>query len=322
MQTTTLPGTNLAVSTLCFGTADWGTGVPEDRAEELLTDYLDAGGSFLDTAHVYAFWKPGGLGASERTVGRLLERLGARGRVVVATKGGHPDNGPDYPRPADFLSASVLAADVAESLERLGVDTIDLYYLHRDDGRTPAGEIIERLNEHIRAGRVRYLGASNWSVARTSEANEYAARRGLQGFVASQVQWSLAVPQWTPTLDPTTRFVDEETAAFHGRTGDNAEHYTGLPVVAYSATASGYFAGKGKAYETPENALRRGRANEVARQIGATPTQVAVAWLLHQPFPVFPAFSTSSREHLREILGAASLALTPEQVAFLRGGNA
>lgn len=304
-----LSHTNLSVSPLCFGTAEWGTDTPTSQAEALLTDFLAAGGNFLDTAHVYAFWRPGGVGQSERTVGELVRRLDCRDRVVIATKGGHPDAGLDYPRPADFLSASRLAADIRESLERLGTNTIDLYYLHRDDGHTPAGEIIERLNEHVRARTVRYLGASNWSPARIREANEYAAQNSLQGFVVSQALYSYAVPAMEMTTDPTMRFVDEDTDRFHRETG--------LPLVAYSAAANGYFAGKPNGYDTPINVARRQRAQIVGEQVGATPTQIAVAWLLHQPFPIYPAFSSGSHDHLREVVEAVSVSLTPEQITYL-----
>src|SRR5439155_5807796 len=180
--------TDLEVSALCFGAGGFGTSVGGAAAERLVADFLAAGGNFFDTAHCYAFWRANGLGASERELGACLRRLGALDTAVIATKGGHPDMGPDYRRPADFLSRGVIAADLDDSLERLGLDCIPLYYLHRDDGLTPVGEIVETLNEEIGRGRVRYLGASNWSVARIAAANAYAAAHGLRGFVASQVQ--------------------------------------------------------------------------------------------------------------------------------------
>jgi aryl-alcohol dehydrogenase-like predicted oxidoreductase len=312
MQTVAL-SSHLSVSALCFGTADWGTTTPEAKAERLLMAYVEAGGNFLDTAHVYAFWQPNGLGQSERTVGNLVRRLKLQNQVVVATKGGHHDISPDYPRPAHFLAPEVLASDIHESLQRLQMDTTALYYLHRDDGKTPVSEIIDCLNEHIQAGRIHTLGASNWSPARIAEANAYADANGKRGFDVSQIQGSLAVPTWQETADPTVRRLNDEARAFHTQTQ--------IPVVAYSATASGYFARSDddSSYDTPPNQARRERARTVAQTLNATPTQIAIAYLRASPFPVIPAFSTKSEEHLQEILGSVEIALTPEQVAYLEG---
>jgi aryl-alcohol dehydrogenase-like predicted oxidoreductase len=315
MQLLPLPGTDLQVSELALGTAAFGTSLRGGDADRLLAQYLEAGGTFLDTAHCYAFWLEGGSGASERELGASLRRLGAWDRVVVATKGGHPAQGAAYPRPDDFLAPEVLASDVGESLERLGRDRIDLYYLHRDDGRTPVGEIIEALNGQIRQGRLRYLGASNWSVARIAEANSYARERGLQGFVVSQIQGSLAVPTWSTGPDPTTRRLGQEELEWHSGTG--------VPLVCYSATAGGYFSGAGKQnqlYDTPENAARRTRAHALAGEMGCTPTQIALAWLRAQPATVIPLFSTVNAEHLTEALGATQIRLSLEQSRWLRDG--
>jgi aryl-alcohol dehydrogenase-like predicted oxidoreductase len=311
-----LPQTDLEVSPLCLGAGGFGTGIHGAAAERLVGDFLAAGGNFFDTAHCYAFWQENGLGASERELGATLRRLGALDTAVVATKGGHPDMGPDYRRPADFLAPRVIAADLDDSLERLGIDCIPLYYLHRDDGMTPVAEIIETLNAEVARGRVRYLGASNWSVARLAAANEYAARRGFQGFAASQVQWSLAEPNWRPTTDPTTRYVTDEESRWHTAAG--------VPLVAYSATASGYFAGRGHAagnYANAANAARFDRAVELAARLGSTPSQVALAYLMHQPPRVIPLFSTGDPAHLAEALAATRLALSSAQARWLRDGG-
>lgn len=314
-----LPHTDLEVSALCLGMAEFGTDIQNDAADHLAAAYLEAGGNFFDSAHCYAFWKEGGLGASERELGNVLRRL--RGSaddpgVVIATKGGHPDNGPQYRRPDDFLSERVIAADIEDSLNRLGIERIPLFYLHRDDGKTPVGEIIEMLNREIARGRIAHIGASNWSVARIAGANAYAAAHGLHGFVASQTQWSLAQPTWTAGTDPTVRFVTgEEEAAEYTRLG--------VPIVAYSATAGGFFAGRGHdrgGYATPENRARYERAVALSKRIGGTPTQIALAYLMHQEGRVIPLFSTGNREHLAEAVGAAAVTLEPEQVRWLRDG--
>lgn len=310
-----LPNTDLEVSRLCFGTVHVGASLQGADLDRLVSAFMEAGGNFFDTAHCYAFWEPAGAGCSEREFGACLRRLGIRERVFIATKGGHPDGGSAYPRPAEWLSERRLTADVDESLDRMGIERVDLFYLHRDDGNTPVEEIIEALNAQIRRGCVRYLGASNWSVARIEAANAYAARQGLQGFVISQVQWSLATPKWKIGADPTLRYVTDEERVWHQETG--------LPIAAYTATAAGYFAGNtngGSNYDTETNAARRKRAEELAHQLGVTPTQVALAWLLGQDIPTLPIFSTSNLDHLREILNSESLRLSAEQRRWLQEG--
>lgn len=315
MKRMTLPQTDLEVSLLCCGTGSFGTGTRGDETDRLIAAYAGAGGNFYDTAHCYAFWVPNGLGASERELAASLRRLGLLETSVIATKGGHSSGGDAYPRPEACLAPQLVLTDIEESLNRLGVECIDLYYLHRDDGRTPIDEIMETLNSEIRRGRLRYLAASNWSIPRLAAANAYAASKGLQGFVASQVQWSLAEPSWKPGPDPVTRFVTDEEAAWHTESG--------VPLIVYSATANGFFAGAPHSfgtYQSPSNAARRERAEQLATTLDCTPTQVALAYLLHQPMPVIPIFGTTNPAHLTEILGSVNVSLTPEQVHWLKDG--
>ncbi len=316
MKRIKIPHTNLEVSALCYGVGGFGTAAHGELTDNLIAQFLEAGGNFIDTAHCYGFWAKEGQGASERALGDSLRRLGCRDKVVIATKGAHPDGGKDYSRPADFLSAELIANDIEESLERLGVKTIDLYYLHRDDGVTPVAYIMDRLNSEIRQGRIRYLGASNWSAERIAHANRYAAQNGFQGFVASQVQWSLAEPLWKATSDPTPRYVAKEEFEWHSASQ--------LPVVAYSATANGYFAGDGStpgAFVSPVNQVRLNRARELSARLDCTPTQVALAYLMRQPFPTIPLFSTLKPAHLSEALASVEVELSESDVKWLRDGE-
>lgn len=316
MYSVTLPYTPLQVSALCLGTAEFGAYITGENARCLLEEYLYLGGNFIDTAHCYAFWTPAGAGCSEREVGKIIRALGVREQVIIATKGGNPAGGTAYPRPDRYMSPELVARDLAESLDRLQMERVDLYYLHRDDPLVPVDEVIDSLNEHIRAGRVRAIGASNWSTARIEQANRYAVQRGLQGFIISQVQWSLAIPNWKPRADPTTRYVTREDAEWY------AQHK--IPVAAYTATASGYFSGMQKGEEgfgNPANAEKRERVGRLAQQMGVTPTQIALAWLLHQKPTVIPIFSTSNLEHLKECMSAVQVSLTPQQVDWLTYGN-
>lgn len=306
-----LPGTDLSVSALCYGAMGHGTLTDAELRDRLFGLYREAGGNFFDTAHCYSFWVPGGLGASERVLGETVRRADCRDEVIIATKGGHPAAGAAYPRPDRYISPETIASDLDDSLARLGLEVVDLYYLHRDDPRLPAGEIIEMLHGEVQRGRIRYPAASNWTAARIAEANAHAAAHGLAGFVASQPRWNLA--QDNPGGDPTMRTLTPEDAAWHRESG--------LAVTPYTPTAAGYFAGRQvAAFDNPVSQARRERARQLAAELGGTPNQVALAWLLHQPFPVVPIIGTVHPEHLTDALGSVKLALTPEQVQWLETG--
>jgi aryl-alcohol dehydrogenase-like predicted oxidoreductase len=303
---------------MALGVMPWGTKVPLARAMELYEVYRGAGGNVLDTAHIYAAWEEHGQGASERALGEVLRKAGDRRQVIVASKGGHPAE-PFYARPERFLSPEVVKRDIRESLERMGIDMIDLYFLHRDDRRVPVDEIIGMMNEEVSEGRIRYFGASNWSIARMAEANAYATRskEGLMGLVASQPEFSLAqVNGEAPTGDPALRWLTEEDAAWHEQTG--------MPAFCYSPTAKGYFASGGtRGAERFENAVSRGRlarATELAGKLGVAPNQVALAWVLAQRFRAIPILGTGDVKHLREGLESERIALTQDQVKWLRDG--
>ncbi|HEY7090548.1 MAG TPA: aldo/keto reductase [Tepidisphaeraceae bacterium] len=222
---------DLAASAFALGTIYWGTKVLSEDLDRLYDTYRQAGGNVFDSAHVYAFWLPNGIGASERALGEIVRRRGDRKNVILATKGGHPHMDGGYPRPDRYLSPEVIASDIAQSLERLRVETIDLYFLHRDDLRVPVGEIVDILNEHIARGEVTDLGASNWTTARIAAANEYAVAHRKRAFAANQPKYSLAVPN--PSKDPTVAPFTEQDIAWH--TGSK------LPVLAYTPTAAGFF---------------------------------------------------------------------------------
>jgi len=315
-----MDGTDLVLSEICYGTALFGADVCGAAVDTCIRTFRDAGGNFFDTAHGYAYWVAAGAGCSERALGDYMRRNG-KGDIIVGTKGGLPA-ARGYRQTEHWLSPETLESDLSESLERLGVDTIDLYWLHRDDTRLPVGEIVETMNRQIRRGRIRYIGTSNWRTDRIAAANAYASAHGLQGFVANQPQWNLAKFN-TPNPDPATDtsdgkavlYLEEPDLAWHRRTR--------LPLVPYSASAGGYFAtGGARAGESYENPVSRGRlerAQALARELGKTPGQVALAWLMNQDIQVFPIVGPRDPNHLREDLGAADIRLTRDHVARLAG---
>jgi len=315
MRTIDLPGTDLLPTVIGLGTGSFGTAIPEDRALALLDLYAEWGGNFLDTAHVYAAWMPGGEGASERTIGKWLASRGSRRDVVLATKGAHHDLATHAPR----LTADAVRGDLHESLERLGTDHVELYWLHRDDPAVPVGEVLAWLNEHLDAGLLRAIGCSNWSLPRQRAAAEWAEAHDQVGFCASQVRWSLAEHHLPPGDSGSGMCaMDDEMLAAHRRTR--------IPVVAYSPQARGFFSGRyGPAadeaapgfradvqarYGTEANTRRLAAAQALAAERGCTANQVAVAWLLHQDFGVCALTGARTPEQLADSCGAADVSLS------------
>ncbi len=316
MKLTVLGRTELAVAPFCLGMMQFGSQVTGGAIDQLINEYRNAGGNFFDTAHCYCCWLPCGDGTSERLLGDYVQRYGCRDQVVIATKGGHPSM-PNYRVVEDYLSAARIGADIDDSLARLRTDRIDLYWLHRDDPRIPAGEIVDILNAEVRRGRIRYFGGSNWTSERLAEANDYADAHGLAGFVASQPRWHLGTAAEEPAGDK--RFEPGVLLSLSER--DQAWHaQSQLPVIPYSPTGCGFFANNGEkpAGMRTERALSRlAAARQIAVDTGATANQIALAWLRHQPFPVIPILGTSRREHLQDALGAAEITLTAAQMTAL-----
>lgn len=321
MKRQNIPGTNLMVSSFCYGVMQFGAIAKGDDIFRLYHQYCEAGGNFFDTAHSYACWFPGGEMLSERSLGECLRKYGNRNEVVVSTKGGLFNMPPFYPRPDDCMTPQVISSDISDSLERLQVELIDLYILHRDDLRHSAGEIIETLNAEIARGRIKYIGASNWTTERITEANEYAAQHNLQGFVISSPQWNLVVPNhppinWDGSHDTTAHMMTDDDIAWHRKTN--------FAIMPWTPTAYGYIAGattpNAQSFDNPVSRERRQRANTLAQKLSCTPNQIALAYLRSYEFPVFPILGTMNTEHLAESLAADNITLTPQQRDWLIRG--
>ncbi len=308
-----LPGTDLAVSPLCLGGNRFGGELDEGASFALLDAFAERDGNFVDTAHVYADWIPGNApSSSERTIGRWLALRRPRG-FVVATKGGHPPlDDPSTKR----LDAASLKADVEGSLACLGLDALDLFYLHRDDPGRPAVEVLDALERLRSEGLVRHYAASNWSVGRLREARAAATAEGWAGFVASQAEWSLAARN-PGTAAPDLVAMDRDMIALHEETGWAA--------VPYSAQAKGYFDKAGgaldpataRAYDNARNRDTAALLGRIAARSGATPTQVMLASFRHLPFPAVPVVGPRNPGQLAASWAALSLDLGAEDQAQL-----
>lgn len=305
-------------SVICLGTGAFGASVGEQEAFALMDAFLDGGGNFLDTAHNYSDWIPGERSRSEKLIGRWLKARGNRASIVLGTKGGHPDlNNMRVPR----LSSAEIVQDLDESLQFLQTDYIDLYWLHRDDPTRPVAEILETLDGQRRLGKIRGYGCSNWSIARIEEARSYAAKHGLQGFVASQPMWSLAEPNESGISDKTMTHMDDEGFAYHLRTG--------LAAIPYSSQAKGFFTKADtlgydqvpkallSKYGNERNRARLGVAQRIAGERSVSVAQVALGFLVAQPFTTIPIVGCKTLEHLRESMDAADLSLTEGELREL-----
>ena len=315
MRYVEIAGVDRPVSTIGLGTTSSIFGPDgDDRVAELIEAFLDAGGNSVDTAQIY------GSGESERALGRWLEDSGRRDEVFLITKGCHPDvHGDDWPdRPwVPRVTPEAITFDLRESLERLRTEHIDLYLLHRDDESVPPGPLVEALNYEQERGRIAAFGASNWTVDRITEANEYAEQQGLNGFVVNSPGLSLARP--TTMYYPGTLFAEDDTRRWH------ADRQ--FPMLAWSTLAAGFAAGTGtdpsnagvvaRAYFSDENFERRRRAEEIGQEKGFSGLQIALAFVLCQPYPVVALVGPSKIPNLEANLGALDVELTPEEMAYL-----
>ena len=315
MQYGSIAGLAQPVSRLVQGGTMFGGTLDDAASAEVLDAVLALGCTMIDTAHVY------GGGTSERAIGKWLAR-GPRERVLILSKGAHPDaKGPR-------VTPAAIASDLRESLERLQTDYIDLYLLHRDDPRLPVGPLVEALNEHLAAGRVRAIGVSNWSSARITAANTYAALHGLTPLAASSPHYGLAEQHEAPWTDAYTLT----------GTGQAAERdwyvRTQTPVLAWSSLASGFFSGRYHAdrlhemvsgtdemikrvYCSPANFSRLDRARALAAERGVSVAQVALAYSLSQPLNLFALVGAVSGAEYADSAAALDLALTPAELEWL-----
>jgi aryl-alcohol dehydrogenase-like predicted oxidoreductase len=304
-----LPGTDLTVSDLCLGGNVFGWTADEATSFALLDRFIDAVPSrlspFVDTAEMY------GNGVSEEILGRWMAERGLRDRMVVATKASPGEK--EHP-----LSAPEIRAAAERSLRNLQVDTIDLYYAHYDDETTPLEETLTAFDELVRAGKVRYVGASNYSAKRLAEALETSERLGLVRYVALQPHYNLM-----------------ERAAYEGELRDVVAAH-GLGALPYFGLAKGFLTGKYRAGEPIDSPRARGASAyvgekgdrvlaalaEVAGAHGVTGAAVALRWLADQPTVTAPIASGRSVDQLADLLPMQDLVLTEDELRRLTEASA
>jgi aryl-alcohol dehydrogenase-like predicted oxidoreductase len=304
----------LMVPPLCFGGNVFGWTVDQAGGERLLDALMAQGLNFIDTADVYSRWAPGHTGGeSETLIGHWLKARGGRDKVVIATKVGI-----DMGEGRKGLSARYIRAAVDDSLKRLQTDYIDLYQAHIDDTETPLEETLGAFGELIAAGKVRAIGASNYSAERLEQALALSAEHGLPRYESLQPHYNLY-----------------ERGKFEGPTARAClEH--GVGVIPYFSLAAGFLTGK---YRSPADVQgARGGAvkdmlnprgfailaalDAVSAQLGARPAQVALAWLMAQPAVTAPIASATSEAQLQDLVAATTLSLPQDALAALDAASA
>ncbi len=290
------------VPVICLGGNVYGWTLPEAESLHQLDRALDAGLNFIDTADMYSRWVPGHQGGeSEAIIGKWLKKTGRRKDVIIATKLGL-EMGPGK----SGLGAKYIPQAVEDSLRRLQTDYIDLYQAHTDDPNTPLEETLGALDKLVKAGKVRFIGASNYSGARLAEAIEISRKNGLAEYVSLQPHYNLV-----------------ERKAFETDLLPVVQRYQ-VGVIPYFSLAAGFLTGKYRPNaETPNTArasgvekyrTREGYAvidalDEVAARHQSTPARVALAWLQAQPGVTAPIASATSDKQLEDLIAAASLQL-------------
>jgi aryl-alcohol dehydrogenase-like predicted oxidoreductase len=311
MQFRPLGRSALQVSPLCFGGNVFGWTADERTSFSLLDAWVDAGFNFVDTADVYSRWVPGHTGGeSETVIGRWLKQGGRRDKVVIGTKIGMETG----------LKPERIAEGVEASLRRLQVDCIDLYQAHKDDESTPLEATLEAFARLIEQGKVRAIGASNYSAARLAQALATSQRLGLPRYESMQ---------------PVYNLYDREEFERELQPLCQREQ---VGVITYYALASGFLSGK---YRTPEDAAKSPRGGGIvkkylnergmrilaaldaaARETGSTPAQVAIAWVMAQPGVTAPIASATSLAQLQDLVQAAQLQLPAETLGRLDAASA
>jgi len=295
-----IPGIDAPVSRLVMG-VDNQTTVPQTQV--MFDDFIESGGNCFDTAWIY------GAGACEKLLGHWVKSRGIRRQLILLDKGAH----------TPFCTPKDLTAQLMQSLERLQTDYVDIYVMHRDNPEIPVGEFVDVLNEHKQAGRMRVFGGSNWTLERVEAANEYARAHGLAGFTVVSNNFSLArmvEAPWKGCIATS----DAPSREWFRRTQ--------MTLMPWSSQARGFFAGAAspenrsdpelvRCWYSEDNFQRLARAKELAAKRGVQPINIALAYVLCQPFPTFPLIGPRTLRETAIALKGLEVQLASEELRRL-----
>lgn len=290
-------------------------GVKQDQAAsfELLDLYTSRGGNFIDTANIYAHWVGDEWhgGESENLLGEWLSARGNRNDLVIASKVGF-----GYSDVPTGLTKNLIKAECEKSLKRMGIDTIDLYFAHVDDRNTGFEETLTAFGELVKEGKVRAIGASNFTTFRLAEVNAVAAANGLPRYEVLQQRHSYVRPRYDADFGPQLTL-----------TANMAEYCAAadMSIMAYSAGLGGAYTGEpgrdlDANYLSRDTELRLEALGAVAKELGASPQQVVLAWMMNTP-GMMPLVAASGVDQLNANLDAVDLALSAEQMERLNAAG-
>ena len=292
-----LANTDLTIYPLCLGGNVFGYSADKENSEAVLSFYADNGGNFIDTADMYSQWAPGHIGGeSETIIGNWMKKRGNRSQMIIATKVGKLDTKPG-------LSPSNIISACEDSLKRLGSDYIDIYYSHQDDLDTPIEQSLGAYDSLIKAGKVRYIAASNFTPERLQESLDISKELNLASYIASQDQYNLMDRDYENSLMPTLKSY-------------------GLSQIPFYGLARGFLTGKYRKGKTVESIRANGVAtnyandrgwaileklDQIAKDKNTSVAAVALAWLRAQETVSAPIASATKLEQIKEIMPIVEL---------------
>jgi len=308
MRTIPLGNTGVEVSAFCLGAMYFGSRTGKETSYRLLDQYAEAGGVFLDTANIYAWWVPGYVGGESETVlGEWMRERQNRSQMFIATKVGF-----QYPGVERGLSAHQIETECEKSLGRLGVEVIDLYYAHVDDRNTSMEETMEAFDRLVRAGKVRFIGASNFLAWRLEEARWVSQTHGWAEYCGIQQRYSYIRPKPGASFDPQIAANDDLLDYCRSRS---------ITMLAYSPLLGGAYTRADRSFSDqylgPDTDARLAALKTVAEEVGATANQVVLAWMVQSDPLVIPLVAASTVEQMRENLGALEIELDAGQITRL-----
>jgi aryl-alcohol dehydrogenase-like predicted oxidoreductase len=312
MKMQRLSHTDLTVSSLCLGAMYFGTHNDEASSFRLLDQFVDAGGTFIDTANIYAHWVNAETrgGESETLLGKWMRARGSRARVILASKVGF--NYGDVPK---GLRARELERECEKSLRRLDTDVIDLYYAHVDDRTTPLEETLEAFNRLVTVGKVRQIGASNYLAWRLEQARHISESRGWAQFCCVQQHYTYLRLRAGTNVAPQV-FANDDLFDYSA-----ARNFT---VLAYSVLQKGSYTRTDRPFrwefQMPDNDRRLEALRAVAGEVGVNANQVILAWMLQRD--IIPLVAASTEAQLAENIAALDVRLSDQQMERLTRAGA
>ena len=313
MKTLQLGNSGIDVSVFCLGAMYFGSRNDKETSWQLLDQYFEAGGRFIDTANIYARWVPGFVGGeSETLLGEWMRARNNRQDLFIASKVGF-----EYPGVDRGLPAWRIEEECDKSLKRLDVETIDLYYAHVDDRMIPQEETLEAFDKLVKSGKIRVIGASNFLAWRLEEAKWISQTHGWAEYCCIQQRYTYVRPRTGTDFSPQVSANNDLLDYCQARE---------MTMLAYSPLLSGAYSRTDRQFQAQyagaDTEARLATLREVADDVGATVNQVVLAWMLRSDPPVIPLIAASTREHLQENLEALQVELSAEQMEQLNNAGA